>query len=329
MNTYPVKPYKDETAGAIMTDEFISVTSDWTADQAIQHVRQFGKNMNNIRYVYIVDDIQQLRGVLSLRELITSPKGEKISHVMQTDVLTVQEEMDQEEVAKVMDEFDYVSLPVTNHKNELVGVVQIEDILDVVQDETTEDFHKMAPIVDLGENLKDASVSLLYRKRISWLVVLVFVNIFSGAGIAFYEETIEAYVALVFFLPLLVDSGGNAGSQSATLMIRAVALGDVRIKDWFKLFRKEFLVAVLLGVTMGIAVSVMGVVRGGIDVAVVVSVTMILIVMVGSLIGMSLPFVLKLFKMDPATASAPLITSLCDIAGVLIYFSMATWYLGI
>lgn len=228
-----------------------------------------------------------------------------------------------------MDEFDYVSLPVTNHKNELVGVVQIEDILDVVQDETTEDFHKMAPIVDLGENLKDASVSLLYRKRISWLVVLVFVNIFSGAGIAFYEETIEAYVALVFFLPLLVDSGGNAGSQSATLMIRAVALGDVRIKDWFKLFRKEFLVAVLLGVTMGIAVSVMGVVRGGIDVAVVVSVTMILIVMVGSLIGMSLPFVLKLFKMDPATASAPLITSLCDIAGVLIYFSMATWYLGI
>ena len=160
-------------------------------------------------------------------------------------------------------------------------------------------------------------------------MVLIFVNVFSGAGIAFFEDTIQQVVSLVFFLPLLIDSAGNAGSQSATLMIRALAVGDVKIEDWFKLLKKEFAVAIPIGLVMGLGVSVVGVFRAGIDVAVVVATVMSLVVVVGSTIGMSLPFIFSKLNLDPATASGPLITSICDITGVLIYFSVATWYLGI
>lgn len=181
----------------------------------------------------------------------------------------------------------------------------------------------------MNMSLKDAGVWLLFLKRAPWLLVLVFMNIFSGAGIAYFEDTIEAVVALVFFLPLLIDSGGNAGSQSATLMVRALAIGDVRIRDWFKLAGKEVLVAISIGVAMGIAVSFIGYYRAGSEVAVVVAMTMIIVVLFGSIMGMSMPFILQRFRFDPATASAPLITSVADIAGVLIYFGIATWYLGI
>jgi magnesium transporter len=153
-------------------------------------------------------------------------------------------------------------------------------------------------------------------------------NIFSGAGIAFFEDTIQAAVALVFFLPLLIGSGGNAGAQAGTLMVRALALGDVRIKDWFHLLGKEILIALGIGIVMGLAVSIIGIFRAGTSVTIVVALTMVLNVVFGSLLGMSLPFLLTRFRMDPATASAPLITSLCDIGGVLIYFSIATWYLN-
>ncbi|GIN91060.1 hypothetical protein J22TS1_21110 [Siminovitchia terrae] len=222
-----------------------------------------------------------------------------------------------------------VTIPAVNQQNQLVGVVHVEDILDVMQKEATEDFHKMAPVTSLETSLKDVSIFTLYRKRIAWLVVLVFMNVFSGAGIAHFEDVIESTIALVFFLPLLVDSGGNAGSQASTLMIRAMAVGDIKLKDWLKLFTKEISVSLCLGLTMGIAVSIIGIFRGGFDIAVVISLTMVLIVMVGSLIGMSLPFIFRKMRLDPATASAPLITSVSDIVGVLIYFSIASWYLDL
>lgn len=228
---------------------------------------------------------------------------------------------------------DLVSIPVVNEFKQLMGVVHVEDILDVMQLEATEDFHKMASVTTsppkLEGGLMDASIGLLYRKRIVWLVVLVFMNVFSGAGIAHYEDIIEANIALVFFLPLLVDSGGNAGSQSSTLVIRAMAIGDVKIKDWFKMFTKEISVATLMGFTMALAVSTVGLIRGGVDIAIIVALTMALIVVVGSVIGMSLPFIFRKLNLDPATASAPLITSICDIVGVLIYFGIAAWFLSL
>lgn len=222
-----------------------------------------------------------------------------------------------------------MAISVTDNEQRLVGIITVDDIMDVIEEENTEDFHKMGTARKININLLDASPLLLIRKRLPWLLILVFMNIFSGAGIAYFEETIQAVVALVFFLPLLIDSAGNAGSQAATLMIRALAVGDVKMGDWFKLIRKEAIVAVLLGLVMALAVSVIGIFRAGTDVAVVVALSMTVVVIVGSVIGMSLPFIFSKLKMDPATASGPLITSISDILGVIIYFSIATWYLGL
>nr|WP_314477249.1 magnesium transporter [uncultured Pseudomonas sp.] len=200
----------------------------------------------------------------------------------------------------------------------------IDPVLDAQRRETPEHFHKGASITNNVGNLRHATLGLLYRKRVLWLVLLVFGNLFSGAGIAAFEETIAAHIALVFFLPLLVDSGGNAGSQSATLMVRGLATGEVTLSDWGRMLGREFGVALLLGCTMAVAVASLGLLRGGPQIALIVASSMVLIVLVGSLIGMSLPFALSRFRLDPATASGPLITSIADAAGVLVYFGIAT-----
>lgn len=322
--------YQNETTGSLMKKEFIAIHSSNTVDQAILHVRKNAKNKNNIHYVFIVNQNEKLLGALSIRELLSADGNSPITEVMTARIVSFNTGVDQEQAAKVFRDTDLVSIPIVNEENQLIGVVHVEDILDVMQQETTEDFHKMASVSnELKGGLMDATIGMLYRKRIVWLVVLVFMNVFSGAGIAHFEDVIEANIALVFFLPLLVDSGGNAGSQSATLVIRAMAIGDVKIRNWFKMFTKELSVSVAMGFTMAFAVSTVGFFRGGIDIAIVVALTMAIIVIVGSLIGMSLPFIFNKLKLDPATASAPLITSICDIAGVLIYFGIAAQLLSL
>ena len=206
----------------------------------------------------------------------------------------------------------------------MVGIVTHDDAMDVAESEATEDFHKGMSIGQLEDGVSRVKLWSLYRKRVFWLVLLVFANLFSGAGIAYFEETIAAQVALVFFLPLLIGSGGNAGAQAATLMVRGMATGDVGVKDWGKLLGRELLVAGSLGITMAIAVTPIGIMRGGEALAMVVAFSMVTIVLFGSLLGMCLPFVLERFKVDPATASAPLVTTLIDASGVVIYFSIAT-----
>lgn len=325
---------KAETAGSLMVKEYITVEEHTTIRQAIHHVRNTVGKMENIHYIYILDTLKSAVGVLSIRQLLSAMDDDIVADVMVKDVVTLPKNCDQEEVAQIFQDTDLVSIPVVNKRNELIGVVHVEDILDVMELEATEDMHKMGSVVtttpdELEGGLIDASISLLYRKRIVWLVILVFMNVFSGAGIAYFEDVIAANIALVFFLPLLVDSGGNAGSQSATLVIRAMATGEVYIRDWFKMITKEIIFSALIGFTMALAVSVIGLVRGGIDLAIVVSLTMMLIVIVGSVIGISLPFIFERFKLDPATASAPLITSIADIAGVLIYFGIAATFLPI
>ena len=195
--------------------------------------------------------------------------------------------------------------------------------------ETSENMHKGSGVEDISISIKNASIGVLYKKRVFWLVLLVFGNVFSGAGIAYFEEIITSYVALVFFLPLLIDSGGNAGSQSATLMVRALATGDVKPNDWGKMLGREVFVALGLGLSMAAAVYLLGLYRGGYEIAMVVGLSMIAIVLIGSLIGTILPFGLHKLKLDPASASAPMITSIADISGVLIYFAIASAVLEI
>jgi magnesium transporter len=200
--------------------------------------------------------------------------------------------------------------------------------MDVAEEESTEDFHKFGAFQDAIENPLKAKISFLYKKRVVWLTALVFMNIFSGSAIQNFEVTIQKVGGLLLFLPLIIASGGNAGAQSATLMIRSIAIGDVEPKDWLKLVGKEFLVSLLLGVTMAFGVSIIASLRAP-DIVFVVASAMVLTVVTGSLIGLLLPFIFTKLKVDPATASAPLITSIADITGVLIYFSIATRYFGL
>lgn len=321
--------YEEGTAGAVMTSDFLRVQETMSVEEAIARVRKVAKYRETIYNAYVVDEKNTLIGTISLRDLMLFNGKDKIHDVMSTEVITATVDENREHVANRLSEYDLIAIPVIDQQDKLVGIITFDDVMDVRQEEATVDFHKMGSVGLMDVSLKDASVWFLFLKRAPWLLVLVFMNIFSGAGIAYFEDTIEAVVALVFFLPLLIDSGGNAGSQASTLMVRALATGEVLIKDWFKLFGKEIFVAITIGVAMGVAVSTIGYFRAGPEVAIVVAMTMVCCVIVGSLLGMSLPFLLQKMNFDPATASAPLITSLADIAGVLMYFSIATWYLGI
>ncbi len=319
-----------ETAGSLMSNDFITLDMHQTVDEAINYLRKNLYQREDIHYVYILNEDKILVGVVAIRELLSAKGDEALSSVMKTKLKKVSTSIDQEEVAQLFQQTELVTIPVVAESGHLLGVIHIDQILDVIEQEGTEDVYRMASIksdqLD-NQNLLTATISLLYRKRIAWLVVLVFMNVFSGAGIASYEDLIESNVALVFFLPLLVDSGGNAGAQSATLVIRAMALGEVRIKDWFRMIGKETIISALLGFTMALAVALVGMYRGGFEIAFIVALTMIFVVMIGSLIGLSLPFVFSKLKMDPATASGPLITSICDIVGVFIYFGIASAFI--
>jgi magnesium transporter len=320
--------YPEESVGRLMTPDYVAVRPHWTIARALEHIRLMGKASETINRVYVTDDDWRLIDDVELRKFILAEPDRTVEEIMDHAFVSISAFADREEAIGLIRKYDQVALPVIDSEGILVGIITVDDVLDVAEEEATEDFHKGASVGPIQQSILEASTRLLYQRRIGWLLALVFMNIFSGAGIAFFEETIAATVALVFFLPLLIDSAGNAGSQAATLVVRALATGDVADEDYTKLALKELSVALLMGLTMAFAVSFISWFRGGPDVAVVVALTMILVVIMGSVIGMSLPFVLKRIGVDPATASAPLVTSIADISGVMIYFTIANWYLG-
>lgn len=315
--------YPEGTVGSVMTSAYVALRADQTVAQALDTIRLEAPDMETIYQAYVLDQSRHLVGTLSLRDLILATPTMMIEQIMVKEVIQSQAHAPRTEATRQIAHYDLIAVPVVNEAGQMVGIVTHDDALDVTQEESTDDQLRLGAVGRLAVSLKDASIGALYRTRVGWLVILVFGNIFSGAGIAHFESLIESLVALVFFLPLLVDSGGNAGSQSATLMVRAMATGEIVAKDWVQMLGKEIAVALLLGLSMALAVSMIGFVRAGPEVALVVSITMVIIVVVGSVIGMLLPFLLTRFKLDPASASAPLITSICDGVGVLIYFNIA------
>ncbi len=328
--------YPEDSAAAHMTTDFLYVRADVNAKEAIRQTRQYGKEKETIYYIYVVDADQKLLGVMSLRDLLLADEDKQIQKLMRQNVVSVKAEEAPIVAAQAIAHYDLLSLPIVDSNGKILGIITADDAMDI-QSQSSEDTLYRSGGLNLSKtasylptiNIKTANIWTLYRMRVIWLVVLVFGNVFSGAGIAHFEDTIMSYVVLVFFLPLLIDSGGNAGSQAATLMVRGLATGEVIIKDWAKMLSKEILVALALGLSMAAAVALVGFVRGGMTIALVVALSMVAIVMVGSLIGLSLPFLLSKLKFDPATASAPLITSIADIVGVLIYFSIATQLLDL
>lgn len=315
--------YEEGTAGAIMTSSYATLNPEHTAREAIKTLRLQAPDKETIYRAFVLDAAGKLIGAVRLQNIILARPNTKIKNLMDKEPVSALLTDSQESVAQTLSRYDMLAVPVLNEEGVLYGIVTYDDALDALEEEATEDLHKFGTVGKISESVKDASFWLMYRKRIGWLVLLVFGNLFSSAGIAFFEDTIASYVALVFFLPLLIGSGGNAGAQAATLMVRAMATGDIVMRDWAKMLGRELLVASALAVTMAIAVTPISMARGSYDIALVVGLTMLIVVVLGSLIGMSLPFLLNKLKLDPATASAPLITTVCDAIGVVSYFSVA------
>ena len=274
--------YEEGTAGAIMTSDYASLSPQLNAKQAIDVLRHEAPNKETIYRAYVVDADRHLVGSVRLQDLITAPGGLLVADIMQRNTHAIPVDADVEDAARKIARYDVIALPVVDAQERLVGIITHDDAFDVMEAEATEDFQRLGTVRNLDSSVATATVPMLYRARIAWLMLLVFGNIFSGAGIAHFEDTIAAHLALMFFLPILIASGGNAGSQSATLMVRALATGDIRISDWGRVLGRELLVAILLGLSMAAAIAVIGAFRGGRGIAVVIALSMVIIVIVGA-----------------------------------------------
>lgn len=327
--TLRILAYPEESVGRLITPEYIAVKPYWTVKEAMEYIRKNGKDAETIDIVYVVDDSGKLLDDIPIRRFILAHPDDKVESLMDGHYISISAYEDQEKAVQLVKQYNLIALPVTDSKGILLGIVTVDDIIDVMEEESTEDFRKIGGVglseeEDLVANVKEMSLKRLYRSRVPWLLVLLFMNIFSGGVISLFEGTIARYVVLVTFLPVIIATAGNAGSQSSTLMVRALAIGNVKLSDWAKLIGRELLISAALGLTAGIGIFFIGIARGGIKVSIVVLMTMIINVIIGSILGMSLPFLFTKLKKDPATASTPLITTMCDIIGTSVYFLIAT-----
>lgn len=316
--------YPETSVGGRMTSGYFSARRAWTAQQVIEHFRKVGADVEVAHYVYVVDRHGNLVGVTSLRDVLLAEPHVVVSEIMHDRVVTVLPEADQEEGARLLSQYDFGALPVVRSDGKMLGVLTADDVFDVAEEEATEDIQLTAGVEPLPTTYSRASIATLYRRRIVWLGFLVVLNLVAVSIIASYEDMLQNAAILAAFLPLLLGSGGNTGSQSATLMVRALATDDVALGDWARTFGKEITVGVMLGLTLGVLAGFIGLFRGGVNIGFVVGITMVLVVVVANLIGAALPFLLSLFKMDPAVASNPLITTIMDVTGLIAYFSIAS-----
>jgi magnesium transporter len=321
--------YPEDSVGRLMTPDYVAVRPHWTVGEALEHVRRLGIDRESVNWIYVTDDSWNLLDALPLRNFVFSDPERKVEELMDHSFVSVSAFDDREEAVQTIRRYDLEAVPVVDTEGVLVGIVTVDDVLDVAQEEATEDIHLASAIAPAVTSYRETGVWGLFRRRVVWLVALVIVNLLSSGVIAAYEETLAAAIALAFFIPLLIDSGGNTGSQSATLMVRSIAIGDVQLSQWLRVVSKELLVGITLGIALGLAASVLGVFRGGPEIGLIVGLTMVCIVIVANMIGTILPFVLTRIGLDPAVASAPLITSIADATGLLIYFSIATAILTI
>lgn len=320
--------YPEESVGRLMTPDYIRLRSEWTCEQALAHMRKYGRDSEIFNILYVTDSAGVLVDVVRMRRIIMAPPETVIRDILNYQFVSLSAFDDREVAVEQIKRYDVNALPVVDSEGVLVGIVTVDDIMDVDEEEVTEDFHKGAAVAPLDMNYSAAGSTFLFRKRIGWLIILIFVNLLSAGIIASYEEFLVEFIVLAYFMPLLIASGGNTGAQSATLMVRAISTGDLKLDGWYRAFGKEILVGLMLGCAMGALTWALGIFRSGLDMALIVGVSMLLIVVVANLIGVLLPFTLTKVKLDPAVASSPLITSMMDAVGLLIYFGVAAAVLG-
>jgi magnesium transporter len=315
--------YPDDSVGRMMNPDYIRVRAEWTVEQALAHIRKFARDSEVFNILYVTDGEGVLVDILRMRRLILAPLNTVLSELLNYRFFSLSAYDDQEFAVEQIQRYDVNALPVVDSDGVLLGIVTVDDLFDVAEEEATEDIQKGAAVSPLETNYSSAVSLLLFKKRIGWLIILIFVNLLSAAVISNYLDYLQAYVALVLFMPLVIASGGNTGAQSATLMVRALAVGDLKFNGWIKVLAKELKVGAMLALAMGFLAFVLGIYRSETRIALTVGLSMFFAVFFANMIGAFLPLMLKKFKIDPAAASSPLVTSIMDTVGLQIYFTMA------
>ena len=320
-----------------MSPRYARVRPSMTVDEAIGYLRIQAPNVETINYAYVLDGQQHLLGVISLRELFSAPGDKRVSEIMHTDLVTSAEDADQEAVGHLLSLHDLMAIPVVDAEGRMKGIITFDDIADVVEEEATEDIHKMGGSEALDAPYLQVGLGQMIRKRAGWLSVLLVGEMLTASAMARYEHQITSAVVLAVFIPLIISSGGNSGSQASTLVIRALALSEVRLRDWFRVFRRELVSGLCLGGILGVLgfLRVMAWQWGfhaygehAVGIALTVGVSLIGVVVLGTLAGSSLPFLFRRIGFDPASASAPFVATLVDVTGLIVYFTVAGLVLG-
>lgn len=322
--------YPDETAGGLMSLEVVAVSSDHTVDQAIRHLRKIASEVETVYYVYVEDAKGRLVGVVSLRELVLAPPHRTVGSIANPNVVTVNVNADQHEVARLFEKYGFLALPVVDDDGVLLGIVTVDDVIDVIQEETTRDFARLGGQEPLEEPYLGARVLSLVKKRIGWLLLLFVAQSITGNILAHFEEALQAAIALAFFVPLLTGTAGNAGSQAATLLVRAMGMGEVGWQHIARVVLREAAVGFVLGIIMaGVGFFWASYFVGDVGIGLTVALTILTVITVASTIGAALPAIAARLRFDPAVASAPLVTTVTDASGLIIYFAIARWVLGL
>lgn len=325
--------YPEESVGRLMTPRYVKVRKDWTIGQSLEHIRKYGHSAETVNVIYVVDVHEHLIDDLRLNQLILADPEANIESLMDESFEALSAFEDQEDAVKMLSKYDRVAMPVVDSDGILVGIVTVDDVIDVAEEETTEDMQLMAGMDALDDYYSQTSIFEMVRKRVGWLIVLFIGQMFTATAMGAYEDIIAGAVFLSLFIPMIISSGGNSGSQAATLIIRALSTDDIDMEDWKKIFGRELLSGLLLGLLLGFlgffVILSYGYAGGSpmntelILSALVVSLSLVGVVLFGNLSGSMLPFVLSKLGLDPAVTSAPFVSTLVDVTGIVIYFSIA------
>lgn len=336
--------YEEDEAGGLMNPRYARLRPEMSVDAAISYLRrQTRQKVESIYYAYVLSPDQKLLGVVSLRELFAAPPNALVRDVMRTDIVTAPEEMDQEELSRLFAEHDLLAMPVVDQEGRMKGVVTVDDIVDVVQEEATEDIQKIGGAEALGAPYLDVHLGMMLRKRVGWLALLLVLEFAAVFALKSFEAKLEAAHVLAILLPLIISCGGNSGSQASTLIVRAFALDEVGLADWWRVVRRELLVGLTLGATLGLlSLLIVGLAHGGaqlislqppfgehgLRLGVTTFLSIIAVAAWGTLVGSTLPFALRKLGFDPASASAPFVATILDATGIVIYFTVASFTLA-
>lgn len=318
--------YPDNSAGSVMTAEYIAIKSSFTVGQSLDYIKKEGLDSAAFDNCYVIDDQRNLQGFVPFKTLVFDNDDLLVDKVMDKDVVSAQTTMDQEQVAALFRKYDLTSLPIVDKENRLVGIITVDDVVDVIDEENTEDFHKMSAMTPSDTDYLDAGIFNLAKHRIMWLMVLMLSATFTGNIIRKYEDVLQSVVLLAAYIPMLMDTGGNAGSQSATLVIRGLALGEIDIKDLPRIIWKEFGVSIVVGITLGVVNFIRIMMFDNVSpmVAMVVCISLFCTVILAEIVGGMLPILAKACHMDPAIMASPLITTIVDACALMIFFGLST-----